>query len=216
MKPSKNSLLIASLLAAILGAEVVKAEVLPAAAIAFDTYSQGSNPQVGYTIGWDFTTTRPIYVTALGYYDYAADGFGASHDVGIFNLSGSLLVSATVAAGTAETNVVGTTPYGAFRYHDLSANYLLLPGTYRIGGVGADNDPAQNSPVNLTTAAGITLGDSYYAFGAGSLTYPNLFASGPSEPFSGPNLLFIPEPSVVALLGLTGMMLVRRRVTRNG
>ena len=148
----------------------------------------------------------------MGYYDYAADGLGASHDVGIFDVNTTLLLaSATVAAGTVEP-VMGNTAFGSFRYHTLPVAQFLLPGTYRIGGVGADNDPAQNSPVNLTVAEHITLSNSYQTTtGTGILTYPNTFVSGPTQPFSGPNFLFVPEPSAAVLLGVSGIILLLRR-----
>jgi hypothetical protein len=35
-------------------------------------------------------TNQPVTVTALGYFDYQGDGFVTSHNVGIYNGSGTL------------------------------------------------------------------------------------------------------------------------------
>ncbi len=178
MKPSKHVLVMVGLLVGILGVGVGPARAVVTPAIAFDTYTLGSTTAPGLTIGWEFTTDRPLVITHLGYYDYAADGLTVSHDVGIFNLSSTLLVSDTVASGTGEL-VLGNTAFGSFRYHDIT-DYYLPAGTYRIGGVGGDT--SQNSPFNLTTAAPITLGNAYEVNGAGVLTYPTTFVSGPTDP----------------------------------
>jgi len=45
---------------------------------------------------------QAISVTSLGWWDYDADGLAASHQVGIWNTAGTLLLSATVASGTAD------------------------------------------------------------------------------------------------------------------
>lgn len=218
MKRNRNILLITGLVAGTLGAGVLQAQTFPNPAIRFTNYFSGSNPQVGYTIGWDFTVTNgPIFVSHLGYYDYAGDGLGGSHEVGIFDSSGNLLASNTVAAGVTEL-LVGDPTLGWFRYHALSTDLVLQPGsTYRIGGVGSDNDAAQNSPQNLTVGTRLVLGDSYSTpTGTGVLTFPTTFISGPENPFSGPNFLYIPEPSTVMLFATGGFWLFLRRNRRSG
>jgi hypothetical protein len=92
-------------------------------------------------------------------------------------------------------------------------DYVLAAGTYRIAGVGASSDTSHGAPTPLYTAPQVSLGDSYYVFtGGSSLSFPTSVAGGPTEPYSGPNFIFdLPEPSVMALLGLSGMMLLWRR-----
>lgn len=212
MSRSKRLFLIVSVLVAILGAGSQKAYALGTPAIGYDTYTGGSGFLNGFTVGWEFTTSTNLYITHLGYYDYVNDGLADSHDVGIYNLSGTLLVSATVAAGTGEL-LLGDNTLSKYRYHDLPVDYLLPAGTYRLAGVGSPSDAAHATPFPLYTAPAITLGNSYFVFtGGSSLSYPTSLGGGPTEPYSGPNFIFdIPEPSAVTLLGLSGMILLCRR-----
>lgn len=189
---------------------VVPAHATGTPAISYTTFSSSAN-QDGLTLGWEFTTAQPIYITHLGYWDSPPSGLNSTHDVGIFNLGGNLLVSATVAAGTGELPV-GLTANSTFRYHDI-VDFQLPAGTYRIGGTAntGGGDFWNQAPVGLMTAAGITLGDSYFvSTGNQTLTFPT--SNGGPNPYSGPNFLFdIPEPSTFALLGLSGVLLLRRR-----
>ena len=52
-----------------------------------------------YTLGWQFKVNTAIDVTALGVFDSGQDGLVESHDVGIWDSTGNLLVSATVQSG---------------------------------------------------------------------------------------------------------------------
>ncbi len=58
----------------------------------------------GDTIGWSFTVDRPIFVTHLGYYDGDATLNIASHPVGLWNSSGTLLTSNVVLASSPLTS----------------------------------------------------------------------------------------------------------------
>src|SRR5438477_11587207 len=55
------------------------------------------------TNGWAFSTASAITVTSLGYWDFGSDGLATSHQVGIWDSAGTLLMSGTVAAGTADS-----------------------------------------------------------------------------------------------------------------
>ena len=61
------------------------------------------------TYGWSFTLSSTITVTDLGYFDFGGNGLNDAHDVGIWTSTGTLMVSATVPAGTAGT-LVGRFP----------------------------------------------------------------------------------------------------------
>src|SRR5262249_58403989 len=107
----------------------------------------------GTTRGWSFTTADSLTVTALGWWDFGNDGLAASHQVGIWNTSGTLLMSATVASGTTDPLASG------FRFDSaLTGTTTLAPGTYVIGGKSEVSDlvafivPAGN----VTLAPGIT------------------------------------------------------------
>src|SRR5437763_4413524 len=74
------------------------------------------------TVGYQFSTSLPFNVDALAYWD---DGLGNSHQVGIWNSGGTLLVSTTV--------LDGDPIQGHFRY-DSIPTFPLAPGGVTIGG----------------------------------------------------------------------------------
>jgi uncharacterized protein (TIGR03437 family) len=85
-----------------------------------------------FVIGWAFSVASPTTVTGLSYLDATGQGLRESHVVGIFDASdGSLLVSATVAAGASTTLVDG--------FRVARVTYNLAPGTYIIAGQKATN-----------------------------------------------------------------------------
>lgn len=80
------------------------------------------------TVGYRFTVATSLDVDGLGFYDSAGDGLARSHDVGLWNNSGTLVTSVTVAAGT------GATLANGYRWVTLSPPVLLSGGgTYTIG-----------------------------------------------------------------------------------
>jgi hypothetical protein len=166
------------------------------------------------TRGWEFTLSQAINVTALGFWDADGDGLANAHEVGIFDTSSALLISATVPSGTVAP-LVG--PDG-FRYVTLLSPLLLDPGTYRIGATFSDTDADQAArEVAPAAAAGLTYVGPRFTTGAG-LSDPTE-PSGNAEGIFGPNFQFnpvgvVPEPSTFILAGLGGLSLVgvlRRR-----
>ena len=93
------------------------------------------------TQGWMFGVSSSILVTDLGVFDDGSDGLGEAHDVGLWACSsaactsGSLLVNATVAAGTSPSLV------NSFRYVSLLSPVTLTPGDYVIGAAYYENQP---------------------------------------------------------------------------
>lgn len=87
------------------------------------------------TIGWSFSTQSDIRVTALGIFDdyfFSGQdpnklGLKEPHQVGIWDSSGNLIVSATIPSGT------NTTAIGAFRYVPIIQTILPANNTFRIG-----------------------------------------------------------------------------------
>ncbi|MCP3959345.1 MAG: DUF4082 domain-containing protein [bacterium] len=80
------------------------------------------------TFGFEFEPTEDIAVTALGHYDHADDGLVAAHQVGIFNLDGSIVAQTTIPAGTAGQLQDG------YRFIALDPAVTLTAGQrYRIG-----------------------------------------------------------------------------------
>lgn len=196
-----------------------------------------------YNLGYEFTTgASPLSVTALGIYDTTTDGFSGfngAHGVGLWNTSGTLLATVTVAAGIqALTN--------GFAFVSLGAPVTLLAGTnYILSAVwnapaGKPQDGLRFNPNGSgPTLTGATLvGDRYGAFGTGSsspLLFPsgtnwsngNTFAGSPlymttplagglGASYVGANMAFsaIPEPSTYAAIAgaaMLGLAVWRRR-----
>lgn len=180
-------------------------------------------------IGWQFTVTEPLSVSALGWFDLGQDGLARSHQVGLWNKnSQALLGSVVVASGT-----VGTLN-GFFRYTSLGSPVALSSGTtYVIAGldVGANGDghvwtPALggfNNQVNgFSSDARVTVGPAGTAIGqeVGGFQFPTASIGDTRTAAFGPNFLIaepvvaaIPLPPSVALLvvGLVGMGMAARR-----
>jgi hypothetical protein len=166
-----------------------------------------------FTLGWQFTVNSPITVTKLEAFDSSQDGLFESHDVGIWNSTGSLLVSATIAAGTVDALI------NQFRVKPVTPT-LLAAGTYNIGAVwldGADPNTFPGDLSNFATAPQITFVDPAYIGGATLADPVNIFSDAPA--YFGPNLAYVtPEPSAILLLGIslfvTGGMSFGRHYTK--
>jgi hypothetical protein len=169
------------------------------------------------TVGWVFSTANNIVVTSLGWNVAinGPNGSDSSHQVGIWNNSGTLLGSATVTAGGATD--------GIWRFTGVSP-IALSAGQYFIGGrdTQGDGDDYVTSVSNLTLAAGLTfLGSAVSANGSG-FAFPGSINSVTTGGRFGPNFQFrdaggaVPEPSSWAMLiagfGLVGAVARRRRV----
>jgi hypothetical protein len=153
-------------------------------------------------MGWEFTPTQSIEVTALGWFDHEQDGFlNGPHEVGLFRVSDeALLVSASIAS----TSVL----VGNFRYEDVAATVLLGGSAYVVAGVDpagfTDRYPVLpdfatdlNEHPNLTVVQERILE-------SGILAFPT--TTSPGGPV-GANFQFVlPEPSASLLVGLlTGL-----------
>jgi hypothetical protein len=189
-----------------LAAPAVQAAVVTA--VTFTGNTSSTPVGVTETVGWKFTTTG-ISINGLGVFDSDLNGLATSHNVGIWNSSGILLASGTVASGTAGTLV------NQFRYVSISP-LLLGAGTYTIGatwfpGAGTDTYIAGSSLTSFQTAPGITfLGGEFIQ--AATLTLPTSSSSFIDPSMFGPNVT-IPEPGTLILLGsgLLGLALAGSR-----
>jgi len=195
---------------------------------------EGANAgQVGnYTLGYNFTPTHDIVVSALGEWVPNGDAIVDSEMVGIFDGAGNLLFSSpwNQANATLTSNTLGTG--SQFRYVDITSLYtegtrtLLSGQTYTMAGTVGHNTYS-TSGIDLTPSADITLtSDGLYNNG------DTLSGAGPTAPVqnAGYNMYGVnfevsggaapaatPEPGSWALLvGLTtgGLSLARRRKTR--
>ena len=196
-----------TLAAAGLVATPASAQNAPAYAIAGSGFF-GNDSSV--TVGFIFTATQNVALTALGFHDQQLNGLANAHDIGLFSTSGTLLASATVAAGTAAPLI------GEYRYVDLASAFTLLAGTsyvlaahtfgadgYRYGGAATLSlDP------RLTVPAGAGV----HQYGTG-LNFPNTVYY---DFYATPNMLLaaaVPEPGTWALMiaGLAAVTSIARR-----
>lgn len=180
--------------------------------------STGSDGSSAQTRGWSFTLANEINVVALGFYDSQQNGLVDSHQVGIWDLSGTLLVSGTVSNGT-------TSPLtNQFRYTtELSGVIDLLPGDYRLGGLGTLNDTSRRGvlPSDTTLAPGVTYNGSLSNGNAGTFSDPSTptTSGGYDVGYFGPDFRFtqvaVPEPAPLAIFAMAGLAMgLLRRKTR--
>jgi hypothetical protein len=143
-----------------------------------------------FTLGWSFTLSKSYIVDALGLFDSGGDGFVDSHDIGLWDSTGNLLVSVTGVTGDTHPFV------GGFRYVSLSSGLSLAPGEYYVGATylsGSDPNVFPGEVTTIAPLAGVTFGANRFASGS-SLIFPAPTISNEFAYF-GPNLnLEVPGP----------------------
>lgn len=178
----------------------------------------GGYPQSGQpaTYGFDFTPLQDITVDSLGFFDFGQDGLAASHRVGIWTTTGSLLASTTVT--TANSTLLGPVQNGVgqFRFTPIAGLDLDAGTTYRFGAaIEASSDiwfyggtNVSESPLLATVSA-----VGYYRYG--NFIFPdqtigNTYAAGS---FTAVPNSAVPEPTSMVLLSacMTVCGVVRRR-----
>ena len=199
---------LASLLLVTAAAAPAQAGVITPA-VQYTTVTNDSDSR-SFTLGYSFSLSGPVTVNALGVWD---DGFGNSHQVGIWNSSGVLVAS---------TTVLGTdTQLGGFRW-DTIADTALGAGQYTIGAQVYEGGAGYNFP---SLATGLTSIPQFTW-----ITDEQLLASGLNLPTSSTNGSYgadgilaanfsvtssvtVPEPFTLSLFGtgLAGAAALRRR-----
>ena len=175
-----------------------------------------ANSSFNFTSGtWSFGNvftvgSSPVTVTALGYY-HGGGPWTDTHDVGLFDTSGNLVISSTLVEGG------GCTDIGHFCFNAIAPITLLPTQSYLIVGYsGIDpytwNDPGFDWDPRITY-----IGNNWVA--SGSLTFTGFgLINDTTDGYWGPNFLMsgsTPEPGSLLLFGsgIAGLGgLLRRRL----
>ncbi len=204
--------------------------VSPAKAVSSPSYSFTAasiyHDPFSYVLGIRFTPNSDVAVTALGYFDNEAygakySGLLTSHDVGIFDDAGALLISATVDAGNSDPLA------GYFRYKSVAPLIIRAGHEYTMAGVTVGNVDSYAYGVDGSSVYGFQVNQmltiahyAVYISPGGVLTYPT--EAYPATIYAGPNLLIqaIPEPAMASLsiVGLIciGILVRRKRKKEKG
>ena len=176
------------------------------------------------SLGFDFSTTSPITISSLGYFDHLQDGFLTPHEVGIYDASGTLLTSTLLSAG------IGDTLDGKFRYKEIVPFVLPAGQTFTLAATTYGEQDAwaygyrqgsRNHLADFTTSPDITISNNatrYLYQDDNILRFPT-FAQEYTV-YAGPNFkgtfrpAGVPAPSALITLFIgviPGAILLRRR-----
>jgi hypothetical protein len=154
-----------------------------------------------YSLGWSFTNTVPIQITALGFWDYMGDGFednslgGTTNvEVGLWDADQKLLAQVTVQSADPLLNVLSD--QSGFRFHSLASPVTLKPGIYVLGGTTHGESYIFYPVSSASFDPAIIWLQALEAF-SDTLVYPAAADPHPPVGWIGPNLTFNLASSII-------------------
>ena len=190
----------------------------------FDFAAGGTSTWNGtiYSLGYTFEVTAPYSFNAMGVYDMGSNGLGTAHAIGLWDASGTLVVSTTVS-GFGSARELAAAGNGTWIYQALGSTVSLTNGIYTLAAFypngGADSvQHATDTSGLIQNEAGVTyLGYAFSDYNPPGLVRPTNLGVGENPFYFGPNLatVTVPDPaSTLVLLGLslTAVAGVRRKL----
>ena len=177
------------------------------------------SPNTQFSLGYTFTTTNALDVTALGYLNDGQTGANAVHDVEIYQITNGGVLNPSAGTALFSTPIAVTTgisvpTFNTFSYTSLAAPVLLSANTeYEI----VANNNGTDFGINAQGAiygGGIAYGASTYSAGQttpvfDTNTYPmnNIGNFGPNfqATIASPAASAAPEPSQIGMLALVAL-----------
>ncbi|MEQ8316774.1 MAG: PEP-CTERM sorting domain-containing protein [Phycisphaerales bacterium] len=187
------------------------AGVATAQVAAVDGFTGGSSFPIFYggstgdVVGFRFTADVDMSVTDLGILSNDGDGaLDSPHMVGIWRNSDQALLGSVMV-------MPSSTLIGDFRYEAVTPFNLVAGERYTAGALytADDNDSYFSSPATLDLNGISDTNGVFPSEGSLGFTFPTEDSTNLAR--LGPNFLWVPAPSSLALLGLGGFVAARRR-----
>ncbi len=182
------------------------------------TGGYAASPMGDTIAGWSFEVTSAIMIDGLALWDEGANGLVNSHDVGLWNADGSVLLASATVDGSA-TPDASTSTDGCWLWTSIES-ITLTPGVYVMGATFKDVDAdLARLQASATTVAGVTYLNARQKTLTSSLAYPDWEISDLNAGIFGANMHIadVPEPGALALLagfGLPAALFGARKLRR--